>query len=189
MRSDFNQSLENAGRVADFLEFADVMLLDALARRESCGCHFNEAFQTEEHEALRDDENMCHVAVWEYAGEGKEPIFHKEPLVLRIRQIIRQELQMSGKMINLTLKVWRQPEANTPGRLETYKAENISTDASFLEMLDIVNERLTLEGKEPIAFDSDCREGICGMCGSVVNGRAPRPAAGNHPVPVAHAPF
>ncbi len=79
--ADFNQSLENAGRVADFLEFADLMLLDALARRESCGCHFNEAFQTEDHEALRDDENMAHVAVWEYAGEGQKPIFHKEPLV------------------------------------------------------------------------------------------------------------
>jgi succinate dehydrogenase / fumarate reductase flavoprotein subunit len=78
---DFNQSLENAGRVADFLEFADIMILDALARRESCGCHFNEAFQTEDHEALRDDANMCHVAVWEYAGEGQDPIFHKEPLV------------------------------------------------------------------------------------------------------------
>jgi succinate dehydrogenase iron-sulfur subunit len=78
---------------------------------------------------------------------------------------------VSSKTINLTLKIWRQPGANTPGRLETYKAENISTDASFLEMLDIVNERLTLEGKEPIAFDHDCREGICGMCGSVVNGR------------------
>ncbi|MEJ2673533.1 MAG: fumarate reductase/succinate dehydrogenase flavoprotein subunit, partial [Deltaproteobacteria bacterium] len=79
--TDFNQSLENAGRVADFLEFADIMILDALARRESCGCHFNEAFQTEDHEALRDDENMCHVAVWEYAGEGQDPVFQKEPLV------------------------------------------------------------------------------------------------------------
>ncbi len=78
---------------------------------------------------------------------------------------------MSSKSINLTLKVWRQQGPKAPGRLETYKAENISTDASFLEMLDIVNERLTLEGKEPIAFDHDCREGICGMCGSVVNGR------------------
>ncbi len=79
--ADLNQSLENADRVADFLEFADILLLDALARRESCGCHFNEAFQTEDHEALRDDVNMSHVAVWEYAGEGQEPIFHKEPLV------------------------------------------------------------------------------------------------------------
>ncbi|MFA5111070.1 MAG: succinate dehydrogenase (quinone) flavoprotein subunit, partial [Desulfobaccales bacterium] len=80
LEADLNQSLEYAGRVADFIEFADVLLLDALARRESCGCHFNEAFQTEDHEALRDDVNMSHVAVWEYAGEGKEPIFNKEPL-------------------------------------------------------------------------------------------------------------
>src|SRR5512135_983458 len=78
--TDFNQALESAGRVADFLEFADVLLLDALTRRESCGAHFNEAYQTEEHEALRDDVNMSHVAVWEYAGEGKEPVFNKEPL-------------------------------------------------------------------------------------------------------------
>jgi succinate dehydrogenase / fumarate reductase iron-sulfur subunit len=77
---------------------------------------------------------------------------------------------VSGKTINLTLKVWRQQGAG-PGRLETYPAENIPTDASFLEMLDIVNERLTVEGVEPIAFDHDCREGICGMCGSVINGR------------------
>jgi succinate dehydrogenase / fumarate reductase iron-sulfur subunit len=78
---------------------------------------------------------------------------------------------VSSKMINLTLKVWRQPGSKTAGRLETYKADTIPTDASFLEMLDIVNQRLTLEGQEPIAFDHDCREGICGMCGSVVNGR------------------
>ena len=78
---------------------------------------------------------------------------------------------MSGRTINLTLRVWRQQGPGAPGRLETYQAENISTDASFLEMLDIVNERLTLEGREPIAFDQDCREGICGMCGAVVNGR------------------
>ncbi len=78
---EFNQTLERAGRVADFLEFAELMVVDALARRESCGGHFNEAYQTEEHEATRDDENMCHVSVWEYAGEEKEPIFHKEPLI------------------------------------------------------------------------------------------------------------
>ncbi len=75
------------------------------------------------------------------------------------------------KTINLTLKVWRQNGPHTKGRFETYTAHNISTDMSFLEMLDVVNEQLTLEGKEPIAFDHDCREGICGMCGAVVNGR------------------
>jgi succinate dehydrogenase / fumarate reductase iron-sulfur subunit len=75
------------------------------------------------------------------------------------------------KTINLTLKIWRQKESDAKGRLETYHAGNISTDMSFLEMIDIINERLTIDGKDPIAFDHDCREGICGMCGAVVNGR------------------
>jgi len=78
---DFNQSLEKAGRVADFMEFAELMVIDALARQESCGGHFNEAFQTEENEARRDDANFCHVAAWEFTGDGKEPGLHKEPLV------------------------------------------------------------------------------------------------------------
>ncbi len=80
--------------------------------------------------------------------------------------------------INLTLKVWRQEGPNVKGRLETYEARDISTDMSFLEMLDVVNEGLTLAGKEPIAFDHDCREGICGMCGAMVNGRAHGPEKG-----------
>ncbi len=77
---DLNQSLERAGRVADFLEFAELMVRDALQRSESCGCHFREESQTAEHEAKRDDENFSHVSVWQYNGE-KEPILHKEPLV------------------------------------------------------------------------------------------------------------
>ncbi|MFP4477601.1 MAG: fumarate reductase/succinate dehydrogenase flavoprotein subunit [Desulfatibacillaceae bacterium] len=79
--ADVNQSLEKAGRLADFLEFAELMARDALERRESCGGHFNEAFQTEENEALRDDENFCHVAAWEYTGDGEKPVRHEEPLV------------------------------------------------------------------------------------------------------------
>jgi succinate dehydrogenase / fumarate reductase flavoprotein subunit len=78
--ADLNQSLERAGRVADYLEFSELMIIDALARQESCGGHFNEAFQTEENEALRDDENFCHVAAWEYRGRDTAPGFHKEPL-------------------------------------------------------------------------------------------------------------
>ncbi|MCU0561033.1 MAG: fumarate reductase/succinate dehydrogenase flavoprotein subunit [Desulfobacterales bacterium] len=78
--ADLNQSLEKAGRVADFMEFAELMVLDALARQESCGGHFNEAFQTEENEARRDDQNFCHVAAWEFTGEGRDPNLHKEPL-------------------------------------------------------------------------------------------------------------
>jgi len=75
-----NQSLERAGRVSDFLEFADFMVRDALAREESCGCHLREESQTEEHEAKRDDAHYTHVAVWEYTGEGTEPALHKEQL-------------------------------------------------------------------------------------------------------------
>ena len=82
------------------------------------------------------------------------------------------------KTISLTLKVWRQAGPDVRGRLETYRAGDISTDMSFLEMLDLVNDQLTLEGKEPIAFDHDCREGICGMCGAVVNGRPHGPEKG-----------
>ncbi|MGZ5384512.1 MAG: 2Fe-2S iron-sulfur cluster-binding protein, partial [Acidimicrobiia bacterium] len=67
--------------------------------------------------------------------------------------------------MNVTLRVWRQDTPDAPGRFVEYEAPNIESHASFLEMLDIVNERLTDKGEEPIAFDSDCREGICGMCG------------------------
>ncbi|MBW1987954.1 MAG: succinate dehydrogenase/fumarate reductase iron-sulfur subunit [Deltaproteobacteria bacterium] len=78
---------------------------------------------------------------------------------------------MTGTM-NLTLLVWRQAGTSDKGRLVSYEARDISPDMSFLEMLDVVNEGLTQKGEEPIAFDHDCREGICGMCGAVVNGRA-----------------
>ena len=82
------------------------------------------------------------------------------------------------KTINLTLKIWRQDASGAKGQLETYHASNISTDMSFLEMIDTINEQLTLDGKDPIAFDHDCREGICGMCGAVVNGRPHGPEKG-----------
>lgn len=75
-----------------------------------------------------------------------------------------------GKLLNLKLKVWRQDDAEDRGRFEEYDANGVDTDMSFLEMLDVVNERLIEDGKEPIAFDSDCREGICGTCSMVING-------------------
>jgi len=78
---EFNQDLEYAGRVADFLEFAELLCFDALHRRESCGGHFRSEFQTTDGEALRDDENFAYVGAWEYQGPGKEPRLHKEPLV------------------------------------------------------------------------------------------------------------
>lgn len=72
--------------------------------------------------------------------------------------------------MNLTLKIWRQRNGQTPGKFVKYNAPNVSPDMSFLEMLDVVNEDLIQRGEEPIAFDSDCREGICGMCSLVING-------------------
>jgi succinate dehydrogenase / fumarate reductase iron-sulfur subunit len=80
--------------------------------------------------------------------------------------------------MNLTLQVWRQHNAGTPGRFERYDARDITPDMSFLEMLDVVNEGLITAGREPIAFDHDCREGICGMCSMMINGVAHGPMKG-----------
>ncbi|MBC7742772.1 MAG: succinate dehydrogenase/fumarate reductase iron-sulfur subunit [Bdellovibrionaceae bacterium] len=79
------------------------------------------------------------------------------------------------KTLNLTLKVWRQKNAQTEGAFETYEAKDVSPDASFLEMLDSVNEILIKKGELPIVFDHDCREGICGSCGFMINGNAHGP--------------
>jgi succinate dehydrogenase / fumarate reductase flavoprotein subunit len=79
--ADLNQTLEHAGRVADFLELGELMCRDALEREESCGGHFRTEYQTPDGEALRNDEKFAYVAAWEYAGEGKEPVLNKEPLV------------------------------------------------------------------------------------------------------------
>jgi succinate dehydrogenase / fumarate reductase flavoprotein subunit len=84
---EINLALERAGRVADFLEFAELMCLDALERRESCGGHFREEFQTEDGEAKRDDEHFCHVAAWEYRGAGERPQRHIEPLRFEFVQL------------------------------------------------------------------------------------------------------
>jgi succinate dehydrogenase / fumarate reductase iron-sulfur subunit len=85
---------------------------------------------------------------------------------------------MASKYINITLKVWRQKNTNTKGAMETYKLDHVSTDSSFLEMMDQLNEQLINERKEPVAFDHDCREGICGMCSMYINGRAHGPDTG-----------
>jgi len=81
----------------------------------------------------------------------------------------------TNKTKNLTLHVWRQRSATAPGQFVTYQARDVSFDMSFLEMLDVVNEELIARGEDPIAFDHDCREGICGMCGLVINGVAHGP--------------
>jgi succinate dehydrogenase / fumarate reductase, iron-sulfur subunit len=85
---------------------------------------------------------------------------------------------MSAGNMNLTLKVWRQKNGTEKGHLETYPVKGISPDMSFLEMIDVLNEQLIQESKDPIAFDHDCREGICGMCSMYINGRAHGPKEG-----------
>ena len=77
--------------------------------------------------------------------------------------------------MNLTLKVWRQADADAKGKMETYKIDEVSPDMSFLEMMDVLNEQLMAKGIDPIAFDHDCREGICGMCSMFINGEAHGP--------------
>jgi succinate dehydrogenase / fumarate reductase iron-sulfur subunit len=79
--------------------------------------------------------------------------------------------------LNLTLQIWRQPDAESRGGFKTYQLGGISTHMSFLEMLDVLNEQLIAQGEEPVAFDHDCREGICGTCGVVINGQAHGPDA------------
>ncbi len=81
-----------------------------------------------------------------------------------------------SKTINVTLKVWRQKNNREAGKFQEYPANNVSTDASFLEMIDAVNEGLIVKGEDPIAFDHDCREGICGSCGFMIDGQAHGPS-------------
>jgi succinate dehydrogenase / fumarate reductase iron-sulfur subunit len=88
-----------------------------------------------------------------------------------------------SKTLNLTLRVWRQPGPDAPGQFETHRTE-VSDDASFLEMLDLVNERLVEDGKEPVTFDHDCREGICGTCGVMIDGKAHGPQKGTATCPL-----
>lgn len=84
----------------------------------------------------------------------------------------------SASTMKLTLRIWRQKDRNSPGALQTYKLDAVSPDMSFLEMLDVLNDQLTRAGDDPVSFDHDCREGICGSCAMMVNGRAHGPRKG-----------
>ncbi len=181
---DLNQELEKAGRVADYFELAELMCLDASAREESCGGHFREEYQTEEGEALRDDEISATSRCGSTRG-GSEPTgaTHRAARV-RERRAGDEELQM-----RLTLHIWRQNGPADPGGFATYELEDVNTHMSFLEMLDVLNQELIARGEEPVAFEHDCREGICGCCGFVINGVAHGGQTRQHGVPAPHAPL
>ena len=87
---DFNPELDKAGRVADLIELGELMCLDALTRNESCGGHFREESQTEEGEAMRDDDNFAFVSAWEFKGENQEPVLNKEPLVYENIKLVQR---------------------------------------------------------------------------------------------------
>ncbi len=174
---DLNQSLEMAGRVADFLDLGELMCQDALEREESCGGHFREEYQTPGRRGGARRRALLPRGGVGVRGRGQEADTQRRAPGLRERPPADAELQVSGngKSMNLTLHVWRQKNAQDKGRFVTYQAKSVSPDMSFLEMLDVVNEELTQKGEEPIAFDHDCREGICGTCSLVVNGKAHGP--------------
>ena len=117
--TSMNQSLENAGRVADFLELGELMCLDALHRNESCGGHFREEYQTPEGEALARRRRTSRTsAAWEYRGPDTQPVLHKEPLDFRIRSPVASGATSS---MRITLHVWRQKNASEPGRMVKYE--------------------------------------------------------------------
>jgi succinate dehydrogenase / fumarate reductase iron-sulfur subunit len=87
------------------------------------------------------------------------------------KRSLKQILDMEHYKMGLTLKIWRQKNSQSKGHFETYKIGDISSEMSFLEMIDVLNERLISEGQDPVAFDHDCREGICGTCSMYINGR------------------
>ncbi len=181
---ELNQSLEVAGRVADFLELGELMCLDALERDESCGCHFRTEHQMPDGEARRDDAEVLPRGGLGVHGRRQEADPQRRAADLRERgprgaelQVMERKRVRSENSMRITLKVWRQKDAKSEGRFVTYEAPDVNEHMSFLEMLDVVNEALVVKGEEPIAFDHDCREGICGTCGFVINGKphGPRP--------------
>ena len=153
------------------------MCKDALVREESCGGHFRSEHQYEDGEAKRDDENFAHVTAWEWSGDVIEADRASRAARIRSRPVPDEELQVSH-LTNITLKVWRQSGPNDAGRFESHTIDEISDEASLLELFDILNERLIEDGKEAIVFDHDCREGICGTCSMMIDGRAHGPQKG-----------
>ena len=169
---------------ADFLEFAELLCQDALDRDESCGGHFREEHQYPDGEAKRDDEHFQYVSAWEFAGVGTAGEAAQRAAGVRRSEAVGAELQVT------TMHLYPPHLAATTGAssggMVDYEID-VTPDTSFLEMLDLLNESLIKRGEDPIAFDSDCREGICGTCSLVINGLAHGPVKGCATCQLAHA--
>ena len=172
---DVNQSLEKAGRVADFLELGELMCLDALERDESCGGHFREEHQTPDGEADRDDERFSYVGGLGAPGARHQTGPAQGAARIPLRESFGSELQVMR--IDSCISGGRRTGRVRAGWFAT-SLPDVNPHMSFLEMLDVLNEELIEKGEDPVAFDHDCREGICGTCGFVINGTAHGPQRG-----------
>ncbi len=176
---ELNQSLEKAGRVADFLELGELMCLDALQREESCGGHFREEYQTPDGEALRDDEQFAYVAAWEYQRRRtSRPMLHKEPLDVRERAAGAAELQMRRTLHESHAARLATDERRRAGaRSSRYRGARHQPGHVVPRDARRRQRAADRQGEEPIAFDHDCREGICGIVRHDDQRRRARPDA------------
>ena len=175
------------------------MCRDALHREESCGGHFREEYQTEDGEARRDDERFAYVAAWEYLGPDRRLELHKEPLRVRVRASGAAKLQMSWSASRRSAIGGRiqdrEPDpaclapgrTQRPGRMVRYEAPDISPDMSFLEMLDVVNERLMRAGRDPDRVRPRLPGGHLRLVQPDDQRRGARTESGHRHLPAAHA--
>ena len=181
-----NQSLEKAGRVADFLEFGELIVpRRAAPRGELRRALPRVEHQTEEGEALRDDEHFAYVArVGVHRRRHASPTLHKEAARVRERPPRAADLQVSridgrAASMKVTLKVWRQAGPDAPGRVRDLRGRRASAPTCRSSSCSTCSTSSSIaDGEEPIAFDHDCREGICGSCSMMINGRAHGPERG-----------
>ena len=171
---ELNQSLEKAGRVADFFELAELMCL----RRAGAQRILRRPLPRGVSDARRRGGARRRALLVRrrlgLPGRGQAARAAQGAADFRIRAPLATELQV----MRIILHIWRQRNASDKGQMVRYEVPNVNHEMSFLEMLDVLNEDLIAKGEEPVAFDHDCREGICGMCGCMVNGVAHGPLPG-----------